>query len=308
MEPKATRDAFGDELCELAKSNGNIYVVDCDIGKSMKTVEFQKRFPQQHINVGIAEQNAATICAGLATMGKIAFLSTYAVFGSMRALEMIRTSACYSNLNVKVACSHGGLTPANDGVTHQGIEDCGIMRTIPNMAVIMGSDYVATRKLVAKAAAWDGPCYLRFTRDAFPVRYKETDEFEIGKGKLLKEGRDITIVSFGEMLHEAVPAMEELEKAGHSVELIDIHTLKPFDVELVGRSVAKTGRVVTVEDHNWINGLGSAVAEVVAEMGKGVLRRVGLRDTFAESGMYNLLLEKYRMDRKAVFAAAKEIL
>ena len=308
MDPKPTRDAFGDALCELAKTNKDIYVVDCDIGKSMKTVEFMKQFPEQHINVGIAEQNAATLCAGLATMGKTAFLSTYAVFGSMRALEQIRTSACYSKLNVKVACSHGGLTPANDGVTHQGIEDCGIMRTIPNMAVIMGSDYIATKKLVAKAVAWDGPVYLRFTRDAFPVIYKETDEFEIGKGKLLKEGKDITIVSFGEMIHEALPAAEMLEKEGKSVEVIDIHTLKPIDRELIGKSIAKTGRVVTVEDHNWYNGLGSAVAEIVAEAGKGIQRRIGLKDTFAESGMYHQLLEKYGMDRKAIVAAAKEIL
>ena len=305
---KPTRDAFGDALCELAKTSKDIYVVDCDIGKSMKTVNFMKQFPEQHINVGIAEQNAGTICAGLATMGKTAFLSTYAVFGSMRALEQIRTSACYSKLNVKVACSHGGLTPANDGVTHQGIEDCGIMRTIPNMTVIMGSDYVSTKKLVAKAVEWDGPVYLRFTRDAFPIIYKETDEFEIGKGKLLKEGKDITIVSFGEMIHEALPAAETLEKEGKSVEVIDIHTLKPIDRDLIGKSIAKTGKVVTVEDHNWYNGLGSAVAEIIAETGKGIQRRIGLRDTFAESGTYPLLLEKYGMDRKAIVAAAKELL
>lgn len=305
---KPTRDAFGDCLCELARTNKNIFVVDCDIGKSLKTVNFQKEFPEQHFNVGIAEQNAATLCAGLATMGKIPFLSTYAVFGSMRAVEMIRTSSCYSKLNVKVACSHGGLTPANDGVTHQAIEDCGIMRTIPNMAVIMGSDYVATKKLVARAAEWNGPVYLRFTRDAFPIHYDESEDFQIGKGKLVKEGKDLTIVSFGEMLHEAIPAMEQLEKNGASVELIDIHTLKPLDNELIGKSIAKTGRVVTVEDHNWFNGLGSAVAEIVAEAGKGKLRRVGLKDTFAESGMYAELLEKYHMDRKAIVAAAKELL
>ncbi len=305
---KPTRDAFGDGIVELARNNPDIFVVDCDISKSMKTVEFAKLFPDRHINVGIAEQNAATLAAGLATTGKIAFLSTYAVFGSMRALEQIRTSACYSNLNVKVACSHGGLTPANDGVTHQGIEDCGIMRTIPNMTVVMGADYVSTKKLLAEVAKRPGPCYIRFTRDAFPIHYSESETFEIGKGKLLKEGKDITLISFGEMLHEALPAMEELEKRGKSVELIDIHTLKPLDRELVGRSIAKTGRVVTVEDHTIYNGLGSAVAEVVAEAGKGVLRRVGLRDTFAESGQYHLLLEKYHMDRKAIVAAAKELL
>ena len=308
QEAKATRDAFGDEIVSLARANPDIFVIDCDISKSMKTVEFAREFPDRHINVGIAEQNAATVAAGLATTGKIAFLSTYAVFGSMRALEQIRTSACYSKLNVKVACSHGGLTPANDGVTHQGIEDCGIMRTIPNMTVIMGADYVATRKLLAEVAKWDGPCYIRFTRDAFPIYYSEDETFEIGKGKLLREGRDLTLVSFGEMLHEALPAAEELEREGVSVELIDIHTLKPLDSDLIARSAAKTGRVVTVEDHNIYNGLGSAVAEILAESGAGVLRRIGLRDTFAESGRYDLLLEKYGMDRKAIVKTAKELL
>ena len=305
---KPTRDAFGDGIVELAASNPNIFVIDCDISKSMKTTEFAKKYPDRHINVGIAEGNAATLAAGLATMGKTAFLSTYAVFGSMRALEQIRTSACYSKLNVKVACSHGGLTPANDGVTHQGIEDCGIMRTIPNMTVIMGSDYVSTKKLLAKVVELDGPCYIRFTRDAFPIYYSESEEFEIGKGKLLKQGKDITLISFGEMLHETLPAAEELEKAGVSVEVIDIHTLKPIDRELIANSIAKTGKVVTVEDHNILNGLGSAVAEIIAETGNGKMRRIGLRDTFAESGQYHLLLEKYHMDRKAIVASAKELL
>lgn len=307
--PKSTRDAFGDEIVAIARENENVFVVDCDISKSMKTVNFAKEFPDRHLNVGIAEQNAATLAAGLATMGKIPFLSTYAVFGSMRALEQIRTSSCYSKLNVKVACSHGGLTPANDGVTHQGIEDCGIMRTIPNMTVIMGADYVATRKLLAKAVAWDGPVYLRFTRDAFPIHYGEDEEFEIGKGKLLREGKDVTLISFGEMLHETLPAADALAKAGVSAEVVDMHTLKPIDRDLVIKSVRKTGRVVTVEDHTIMNGLGSAVAEILAEeRNLGVQRRIGLRDTFAESGQYAQLLRKYGMDREAIVAAAREIL
>lgn len=305
---KATRDAFGDALVKLARDNPNIYVVDCDISKAMKTGSFAAAFPERHLNVGIAEQNAATLAAGLATMGKIAFLSTYAVFGSMRALEQVRTSACYPNLNVKVACSHGGITADTDGVTHQGTEDCGIMRTIPNMAVIMGADYVSTKKLLAKVVEWNGPCYIRFTKDAFPNYYSEDDDFDIGKGKLLIEGEDITIISFGEMLHEALPAVKMLAQEGIRAELIDMHTIKPIDREQVVRSLAKTGRAVTVEDHNWINGLGSAVAEIIAETGHGILRRIGLRDTFAESGNYHLLLEKYGLDRKAIVSAAKEIL
>ena len=303
-----TRDAFGDGIVELARENPDIYVVDCDISTAMKTVPFSKEFPERHINVGIAEQNGATLAAGLAAMGKIVFLSTYAVFGSMRALEQIRTSACYTNLNVKVACSHGGLTAAQDGVTHQGTEDCGIMRTIPNMAVIMGADYTAAKKLLAKVAQWDGPCYIRFTRDAFPIYYSQDEEFVIGKGKLLKEGNDVTIISFGEMLHEALRAVAILEGEGVGVELIDMHTIKPLDRELVIASASKTGRVVTVEDHNWHNGLGSAVAEVLAETGAGRLRRIGLRDTFAESGPYDLLLTKYGMDKTAIAEAARDLL
>lgn len=305
---KSTRDAFGDALVELARENSDIYVVDCDISKAMKTGAFAAEFPERHVNVGIAEQNAATLAAGLATMGKIAFLSTYAVFGSMRALEQVRTSACYPNLNVKIACSHGGITADTDGVTHQGTEDCGIMRTIPNMTVIMGADYISTKKLLAKVVEWNGPCYIRFTKDAFPIYYTEDEEFEIGKGKLLTKGDDITIFSFGEMLHEALPAVATLAQEGIRAELIDMHTLKPVDRELVVRSLAKTGRAVTVEDHNWHNGLGSAVAEIIAETGHGILRRIGLRDTFAESGNYHLLLKKYELGREAIVKAAKELL
>lgn len=303
-----TRDGFGDALIELAKVNPDIFVIDCDISKSCKTTKYAKTFPDRHINVGIAEQNAGTFAAGLATMGKIPFISTYAVFGSMRMLEQIRTSACYPHLNVKVACSHGGLTPGNDGVTHQAIEDMGIYRSVPGIAVIMPADYYATRKLVEKAAEYDGPVYLRFTRDPVPVIYGENEEFEIGKGKLLKEGRDISIIAIGDLLHEAVEAANELEKKGVSVELIDMHTLKPLDEELVKNTLGKTGRIITVEDHNIYNGLGSAVADVMATEGKGRLRKVALKDTYAESGDYYKLIEKYEMDRKYILKMAEELL
>ena len=308
MKALSTRDAFGEAIVEIASDNENVYVIDCDISKSMKTTKFAQTFPERHINVGIAEQNAVGVAAGLATMGKIPFVSTYAVFASMRACEQIRTSVCYSALNVKFACSHGGLTPGNDGVTHQAIEDMGIMRTIPNMTIIMGADYVSTKKLIKKSTEIEGPVYLRFTRDPVPVFYKDEDEFEIGKGKLLKKGRDITIISLGEMLHEALKAADRLEHQGIGVELIDIHTLKPLDVDLISQSISKTGKVITVEDHNIINGLGSAVAEVIAEMGFGHLRRVGLKDTFAESGEYHLLLKKYEMDCSYICKMAEELL
>lgn len=305
---KNTRDAFGDVIVELGAVNEKIYVIDCDISKSTKTTKFSKTFPERHINVGIAEQNAASFAAGLSTMGKVPFVSTYAVFGSMRMCEQVRTSICYPHLNVKIACSHGGLTPGNDGVTHQAIEDMGIYRTIPGMTVIMPADYNATKKLVARAAEYYGPVYLRFTRDPVPVFYSENEEFEIGKGKLIKEGKDISLIAIGDALHQAVAAAEELEKRGVSVELIDMHTLKPLDVDLVEQTLKRTGKIITVEDHNIFNGLGSAVADVIAEKGKGVMRKVGLKDMYAESGDYCKLLEKYEMDSMYVLKMAEELL
>ena len=308
MKMIPTRDGFGDAIVELAKQNENIYVIDCDISKSCKTSKYAKAFPDRHINVGIAEQNAAGVAAGLATMGKIPFVSTYAAFGSMRMCEQVRTSVCYTRMNVKIACSHGGLTPGNDGPTHQAIEDMGIYRSIPGIAVIMPADYNATKKLVAKAAEHYGPVYLRFTRDPLPVYYSEAEEFQIGKGKVLKQGADITIIAIGDLLHQSIEAAEILEKRGVSVELIDMHTLKPLDVELVKSTLQKTGKIVVVEDHNYLNGLGSAVAEVIAEEGKGILRRVGLKDRFAESGDYYRLLEKYEMDTAYIIKMAEELL
>jgi len=304
----ATRDGFGDAIVELARENEKIYVVECDISKSTKTRKFANTYPDRHINVGIAEQNAAGFAAGLSTTGKIPFVSTYAVFGSMRMCEQVRTSICYPNLNVKIACSHGGLTAGNDGATHQAIEDMGIYRTIPGMTVIMPADYNATKKLVAKAAAFYGPVYLRFTRDPLPVFYDENEEFEIGKGKRIKEGTSLTIISIGDMLHQALEAANELEKKGISVELIDMHTLKPLDVELVEQSLNKTGRIITVEDHNIFNGLGSAVADVVAGAGRGIMRMVALKDTFAESGDYYGLLKKYEMDSSYIIKTAEQLL
>jgi len=308
MKPTATREAFGDVIVELAEKNQQIYVIDCDISKSCKTTKFASTFASRHINVGIAEQNAAGIAAGLATMGMIPFISTYAVFGSMRMLEQIRTSVCYPRLNVKIACSHGGLTPGNDGVTHQAIEDMGIYRTIPGMTVIMPADYHATKKLVEQAAHYDGPVYLRFTRDPLPIYYGADETFEIGKGKIIQEGGDISIIAIGDSLHQALETTRILKERGVGVRLVDMHTLKPLDNELVVDCIAKTGKIITVEDHNVFNGLGSAVAEVIAESGNGIMRRVGLRDQYAESGDYEALLHKYQMDSTAILQRADELL
>jgi transketolase len=308
MEKKGTRDAFGEVLCELGRENDKIFVIDADISASTKTTKFYELFPDRAFDIGIAEQNAAGIAAGLATTGKIPFISTYAVFGSMRMLEQIRTSICYPNLNAKIAVSHGGLTPGNDGPTHQAIEDFGIMRSIPNMTVIMPGDYYAVKKLVRKAAEMYGPVYLRFTRDSIPVIYTPEDEFEIGKGIRIKEGNDISIIAIGDMVYAALQAAEKLNEMGISAEVIDMHTLKPLDADIVKEAIDKTGKIITVEDHNIINGLGSAISEVVAETGKGIVRRVGINDTFAESGEYTLLLEKYGLDSNNIVIKAKEIL
>ena len=287
---KATRDGFGDEIVALGKENSNILVVDVDIGKSCKTGAFRKELPEQYLNVGIAEQNAVGVAAGLATCGKVPFVVTYAAFGSMRMCEMIRQEICYPHLNVKIACSHGGVTPANDGASHQSIEDMGILRTIPNMTVIMPADYWAARKLVRAAAKFDGPVYLRFTRDAIPVIYDENDTFEIGKANQLRDGSDVAIIANGDTVRLALEAAETLAAAGISARVLDMHTIKPLDVEAVHACVADIGKIITVEDHNILNGLGSAVADVVAESNGALLRRVGIQDQFGMSAPYDRLL------------------
>ena len=286
----ATRDGFGDEIVEMGKENADILVVDADIGKSCKTGAFRKELPAQYLNVGIAEQNCAGVAAGLATCGKIPFVVTYAAFGSMRMCEMIRQEAAYPNLNVKLACSHGGVTPANDGASHQAIEDMGIYRSIPNMTVIMPADYYAARKLVRAAADWDGPVYLRFTRDKVPVLYDENTEFEIGKGKLLRRGNDVAIIANGDTVRLAVEAAEVLAVEGIEARVVDMHTIKPLDKACVESCVNEIGKIITVEDHNILNGLGSAVCEVAAELGKGKVKRIGIQDQFGQSAPYERLL------------------
>ena len=286
----ATRDGFGDEIVELGRENRNIYVVDADISKSCKTGKFVKALPEQHVNVGIAEQNAAALAAGLATTGKIPFVVTYAVFGSLRMCEMIRQEICYTNLNVKIACSHGGLTPANDGASHQAIEDMGVLRTIPNMTVIQPADYVSARKLVRAAGETYGPMFLRFTRDAVPVIYGPDDEFEIGKAKVLREGSDAAIIANGDTVRLAIAAAEALAERGICARVLDMHTIKPIDTAAVAACINDCGRIVTVEDHNIINGLGAAVACIAAEMGHGQVKRIGIQDQFGQSAPYERLL------------------
>lgn len=303
----ATRNGFGEEIVNLGKNNDKIYVIDNDIGKSCKTSSFMKELPNQYLNVGIAEQNGAGIAAGLATCGKIPFVVTYAVFGSLRMCEQIRQEICYPNLNVKFACSHGGVTPANDGASHQAIEDMGVLRTIPNMTVIMPADYYAAKKLVKAAAEIYGPVFLRFTRDNIPVIYDENTEFEIGKAVKLSEGTDIAIIANGDTVRLAIEAKEALAKDGISVRLLDMHTIKPLDKEAVTSCINDIGKIITVEDHNIINGLGSAVCEVAAEMGKSKVHRIGIQDQFGQSAPYERLLAMNGITVENIVEQAKAI-
>ena len=304
----ATRDGFGEEIVALGKENRNILVVDADIGKSCKTGAFRKELPEQYLNVGIAEQNCAGVAAGLATCGKIPFIVTYAAFGSMRMVEMIRQEICYPHLNVKLACSHGGVTPANDGASHQAIEDMGILRTIPNMTVIMPADYYSARKLVRAAAEFDGPVYLRFTRDAVPVIYDEEDSFVIGKAKQLRQGKDVAIIANGDTVRLAIQAAEELAAQGIEARVLDMHTIKPLDTEAVMDCIESIGRIVTVEDHNILNGLGSAVCELAAEAGKGKVKRLGIQDQFGMSAPYERLLAMNGVTVENIVDSAKALL
>ena len=302
-----TRNGFGDEIVALGKENKNILVVDADIGKSCKTGDFRTQLPEQYLNVGIAEQNCAGVAAGLATCGKIPFVVTYAAFGSMRMCEMIRQEICYTHLNVKIACSHGGVTPANDGASHQAIEDMGILRTIPNMTVVMPADYASARKLVRAAAEFDGPVYLRFTRDAVPVIYDEDEEFEIGRAKKLREGKDVAILANGDTVRLAIQSAEALAEEGIEARVYDFHTIKPLDEEAVRSCIEEIGRIVTVEDHNILNGLGSAVCEMVAEAGRGKVKRIGIQDQFGQSAPYERLLAMNGVTVENIVAEAKKL-
>lgn len=314
LKKVATRAGFGEEILKLGKENPDILVIDADIGKSCKTGDFRKELSSeyhddknQYVNVGIAEQNAAGVAAGLATCGKVPFVVTYAVFGSLRMCEMIRQEICYPNLNVKIACSHGGLTPANDGASHQAIEDMGVLRTLPNMTVIMPADYVAAKKLTRQAAETYGPMYLRFTRDAIPQIYDEDAEFVIGKANQLKEGKDVAIIANGDTVRLALDAAKELEAKRITARVLDMHTIKPLDTEAVTACINEIGKVITVEDHNILNGLGSAVCEVAAEMGKGIVKRIGVQDQYGQSAPYERLLAMNGITVENIVKTAEEL-
>jgi transketolase len=303
----ATRDAYGEALKELGKINKDIVVLDADLSKSTKTAVFGKEYPERFINVGIAEQNLIGTAAGLATTGKIPFASSFAMFATGRAFEIIRNSVAYPKLNVKIAATHAGLTVGEDGASHQALEDLSVMRTIPNMIVLNPADGVEAKAAVIKAAEYKGPVYIRLGRSKVPTIFEEANyKFEIGKGVLLKDGKDVTIVATGIMVSLALEAAEMLQKDGVDARVINIHTIKPIDKELIIKAAKETGAIITAEEHNIIGGLGSAVAEVLVENYPAVMERVGVRDTFGESGDGDELLRKYGLTSEKIAEAAKK--
>lgn len=297
MKKIATRDSYGDALVELGKEQENLVVLDADLAAATKTGVFKKAFPERHIDCGIAECNMMGIAAGLASTGKVPFCSTFAMFAAGRAFEQVRNSIGYPHLNVKIGATHAGISVGEDGATHQCNEDIALMRTIPGMTIINPSDDVEAKAAVKAAYALNGPVYLRFGRLATPVINDNAEyHFEIGKGVLLKEGSDVTIVATGLEVYESLHAAELLEQEGIHAEVINIHTIKPLDVDLISKSVAKTGKVVTVEEHSIVGGLGGAVAEALMEKVPAKLKRIGIEDVYGESGPAPQLIEKYGLD------------
>lgn len=302
----ATREAYGKALVKLSKLNDKVVVLDADLSKSTKTAEFKAVAPERFINMGISEGNMMGVAAGLATCGKIPFASSFAMFAAGRAFEQIRNSICYPKLNVKVCATHAGLTVGEDGATHQSVEDISLMRSIPNMVVINPSDAVETEAAILAIADYEGPCYVRLGRLAVETINDENNyKFEIGKGITLSEGNDVTIVATGMMVQLALEAKKELSKDGINARIVNIHTIKPIDGELLVKAAKETGAIVTAEEHSIIGGLGSAVSEVVAEGYPVPVVKVGIKDTFGESGKPDQLLEKYGLTVESIVNSAK---
>lgn len=303
----ATREAYGKALVKLSNLNENVVVLDADLSKSTKTADFKAVAPERFINMGIAESNMMGVAAGLSTCGKIPFASTFAMFAAGRAFEQIRNSICYPKLNVKICATHAGLTVGEDGATHQSIEDISLMRSIPNMIVINPADAIETEAAILAVAEYNGPCYVRLGRLAVSVINDNNNyKFEIGKGVTLSHGNDVTIVATGMMVELALEAKEELAKDGINARVINIHTIKPIDKELLMNAAKETGAIVTVEEHSVIGGLGSAVAEVVTEECPVPVIKVGIKDTFGESGKPNELLKAYGLTTEAIVEHTKK--
>ena len=305
----ATREAYGKALAALANTNENVVVLDADLSKSTKTADFKVVAPERFFNMGIAEGNMMGVAAGLSTCGKVPFVSTFAMFAAGRAFEQIRNSICYPKLNVKVCATHAGLTVGEDGASHQAIEDISLMRSVPNMVVINPADDIETEAAIKAVAEMEGPCYVRLGRMAVSRVNDETNyNFVIGKGITLAEGNDVAIIATGIMVEAALEAKEELAKEGINARVINIHTIKPIDEELIIKAAKETGVIVTAEEHSIIGGLGSAVAEVVSEKCPVPVLRVGVKDTFGESGKPTELLEKYGLTSNNIVNKVKEVI
>ena len=304
----ATRDAYGKALAEFGDTYDFI-VMDADLSGATKTNTFSKKFPERFFNCGIAEGNMVTTAAGIATTGKTVFASTFAVFASGRAFEQIRNSVAYPNLNVKIGATHAGISVGEDGASHQAIADMAIMRALPNMVVLNPADATETKFAIKAAIEHNGPVYIRLGRPAVPVLFDEADyNFELGKGVTLADGNDITIVSTGLMTSEAVKAVETLKGEGINARLVNIHTIKPIDKDIIIKAAKETGHIITVEEHSVIGGLGGAVAEVLCEECPCKLTRMGLNDVFGQSGKSDELIELYGLTDKHIVAKVKEIL
>lgn len=307
MNKIATRDAYGKALAKLGHENSNVVVLDADLSKSTKTADFKAEHEERFFNMGIAEQNLIGAAAGLAAAGKIPFASTFAMFATGRAFEVIRNSVCYPKLNVKVCATHAGITVGEDGASHQSVEDISIMRSIPNMTVIVPADGVETEQVIFEVAKYNGPVYVRLGRSAVPVIFDENYKFEIGKATELKQGNDVSIIACGIMVSKAMQACDLLAQEGINARVINMSTIKPIDAKMIIKAAKETKGIVTVEEHNIVGGLGSAVAEVTSQNQPAKIKMVGVKDTFGESGQPDSLLEKYGLTVEEIVKAAKEI-
>jgi transketolase len=302
----ATRESFGKALVELGKENKDVVVLTADLAGATKTSLFEKEFPDRFINVGIAEQNLIGISAGLATTGKIPFASTFAMFAAGRAYDQIRNSVAYPKLNVKICGTHAGVTVGEDGATHQMLEDLSLMRSIPNMTVLCPSDDTQTKWAIKEMAKFDGPVYIRLARVATPVIYDENQKFEIGKMVQIGDGTDATIFATGVEVAETLKAKEELEKENINIRVVDVHTIKPIDREMIVKCAKETKKIITIEDHSIIGGLGTAICEVLSEEYPTKVIRMGMNDKFGKSGKAEQLLKYFKLDSQAIIEKVKE--
>ena len=296
----ATRQSYGEALVELGKENKNVVVLDADLSTATKTNMFAKEFPDRFFDMGISEQDMMGTAAGFATCGKIPYASTFAVFAAGRAYDQIRNSICYPNLNVKICATHSGVTVGEDGATHQMLEDIALMRALPNMTVMCTSDDTQTKWAIKEISKIKGPVYLRLSRLATPIIYKTSEKFEIGKAIQIGEGTDATIIATGDVVYEAIKAKEELEKIGKNVRILDIHTIKPIDKQAIIKCAKETKKIITIEDHNIIGGLGSSVCEVLSEEYPTKVVRLGIKDTFGKSGKAEELMEYFGIKAKNI--------